>query len=104
MKGTMPLVLFDAKQVGVVGDGNYGHEHVRDMMAVYLQSIRNHHTLNRRHEIDRVIASLKRPMPPDAADEDRAITLLSEVTADALEWAYESGNLVLRYKDSPEVA
>ncbi len=85
-------VFFTSKDRGCIADGTFGHEHVRNVLAV-------------------VVAKLNLPLadrlsanPSDSMEEeDEAIALLNEHTAEGLVWEFDDGNLVLRYRSTEEM-
>jgi len=87
-------VDWTARDAGCYGDAAAGHEHVRSVLADLVKPY------------DEKFADELRGEPPDDLsdedDEDDAIDLLNEHTAEPAYWSFEAGDLILFGEDEEE--
>jgi len=72
---------------GCYGDGTFGHAHIREMLAAYLQ-MTPANALR-----DRLMAELKAEPSDDYSEEYDALVMLDDSTDPTLYWHLEDGEL-----------
>lgn len=83
---------FTRNDIGCHADGTFGHRRIRTRLAELVDAIDGGMC---NPESQELMESLGGEMPDDCWDEDRAIELLDEATAEGLEWRLDAGDLLL---------
>ena len=73
--------------IGCYGDGTFGHEHIRDILADLLQEIGT-------EDSNSLIAALQHEMSDDLCEDD-ALDLINERLCDGCFFCFENGDLLL---------
>lgn len=77
---------FSVEELGCIGDGSFGHDHIRTRLADLCDHFR----------LPAMAAPLRKEMSDDGSEEDDAITLLNRVAcAHGVRLAMVDGDLVL---------
>jgi hypothetical protein len=91
-------IVFRRRDAGIVADGTYGHEHVREVLASVLKDVAASCPLCRGDEsIKSLVGSLLSDpdeWPSDLGDEDEAIDVLNQ-HAEGVEFEQSNGDIVL---------
>jgi hypothetical protein len=83
---------FTIDDIGCYADGTFGHGGIRGRLAELVEAVDG--GIGNPESLE-LVESLGGSMPDDCWDEDRAIELLDEATADGLEWRIDAGDLLL---------
>jgi len=82
---------FTAADVGCWADGASGWVHVRDVLANLINPLN-----------PTLAEELTQGMSDDASEEQEALDLLQEHTAEGFVWIFDSGDLILAPEDSED--
>lgn len=83
--------------MGCHADGAFGHQHVREELAIRVDRVRlrtGAYVVQGR-DLETLADSLRGPMPDDAWDEDAALEILNDYVEPGILFAMVDGDLVL---------
>ena len=106
----MTIPIFTRQDAGCYADSTFGHDHIRMRLADILELMTldsqaaGHPTHTDYSERYDIFTSLRRAMPDDAWDENKALDYLNRdyVTADNVVWEFYCGDLCLVAWDQEE--
>lgn len=92
-------MYLNKNDVGCYADGSLGHAYVRGVLATLLERLPESHddTDASRYQLAN---ELREDMTDDAGEEDDALEILQEHTAEGLTWEFHEGDLILGEDDS----
>lgn len=77
--------LFGKQDVGCYADSSFGHDHIRDVLADYMDQLRE----------PKLATELRSEPSDDMSEEDDAIDILNENTTKGCSWGMYEGSLCL---------
>lgn len=79
------MPTFTSNDIGCFADGTYGHDHVRERMAVLLEKLAP----------SVIVEDLREPMSDDCCEEDAAMDALNALCSEDVFFTLDGGDLLL---------